>query len=44
MVVDGREGLEASTLEVTLVIDMTSNIVKDPLSHMRVREDGETIL
>ena len=31
-------------LEVTLIIDMTSKIIKDPLNNTRVREQGEPIL
>ena len=31
MVVDSRQGAEASGLEVALVINMTSKVIKDPL-------------
>ena len=44
MSVDRGEGLEVSVLEVALVIDVTSNIIKNPLRHTRVRKEGETIL
>ena len=44
MAIDSRKRVEPSTLEVTLVIDMTPNIVKDPLNHTRVRKQGESIL
>ena len=31
-------------LEVALVIDVISNVVKDPLGHTTVGENGEAIL
>ena len=36
--------MEADALELTLVIDVTSNIIKNPLRHTRVGEDGKAIL
>ena len=36
--------MEADALELALVIDMTSDIIKDPLGHTRVGEDGKTVL
>ena len=33
-----------SVLEVTLVIDVTSKVIEDPLDSTRVREDGNPIL
>ena len=44
MIVDGGEGTETSSLEITLVIDMTPKEVEDPLNQARVREKRETIL
>ena len=42
--VDGGERAEPSALKIALVIDMASNIIKDPLNHTGVREQGEPIL
>ena len=42
--VDGGQGLEANTLELALVTNVTSNVIKDPLGYTRVGENGETIL
>ena len=36
--------MEANALKFTLVIDVTSNVIEDPLGYTRVGEDGETIL
>ena len=44
MTIDSGGGKIAGTLEVTLVIDMTSKVVEDPLDGTRVREDGNPIL
>ena len=44
VVVNGRQGAESSTLEVTLVINMTTKVVEDPLDRMRVGEEGEAVL
>ena len=44
MTIDGQQGMEVSILEVALVINMTSNIVENPLCYTRVREERKTIL
>ena len=44
MIVDSRQGVEASTLEVTLVINVTSKVIKNSLDCTRIREEGKTIL
>ena len=44
MGVDGGKGLEVNMLELALVIDVTSNVIENPLHHTRIGEDGETIL
>ena len=44
MIIDGRKGAELSTLKVALVVNMASEIIKDPLDRTRVREEGEAIL
>ena len=36
--------METSALKVTLIIDMASNIVKDPLNHTRVGKQRKPIL
>ena len=36
--------MEANTLEFALVVNVTSNVIKNPLCHTRVGEDGKTIL
>ena len=42
--IDGGQRLEANTLEFALVMDVTSNIIKNPLCHMRVGKDRKAIL
>ena len=42
--INSGQRLEANMLEFALVINMTSNIIKDPLCHTRVGEDGKTVL
>ena len=44
MSIDSRWGLEVDALELALVINVTSNIIKNPLRHTRVGKDGKTIL
>ena len=44
MIVDGGEGAETSSLEIALIINMTPEIVENPLNRMGVREERETIL
>ena len=44
MIIDGGKGAEPSALKVALVVNMASEIIKDPLNHMRVREEGEAVL
>ena len=44
MTIDSQEEMELSALKVALVIDMTPHIIKDPLNHMRVGKQGESIL
>ena len=43
-IVGGRQGVESYTLEVTLVINMTPKVIKNPLNRTRVREERKTIL
>ena len=38
------EGMKPSALKITLVIDVASNIIKDPLDHTRVGEQRKPIL
>ena len=42
--INGGQRLEVNTLELTLVMDMTSNVIEDPFCHTGVGEDGKTIL
>ena len=44
MIIDSGEGIEASTLEVALIIYVASKVIEDPLNRTRVREKGEPIL
>ena len=43
-IVGGGKGIEASGLEVALVIDMTPEAIKDPLNGTRIGKERETIL
>ena len=42
--IGSRQGAEASSLEVIIVIDMTPEVIKNPLNGTRVGEERETIL
>ena len=44
MVIDGGEGVELSALKVALVIDMTPEVIKDPLNRTGVGGEGEAVL
>ena len=44
MVVDGRQGAESSALEITLVINMTPEVIEDPLNRTGVGEEGKAVL
>ena len=44
VIVDGGEGIEAVLLEVALAINMTPEVIEDPLNGTRVGKERETIL
>ena len=44
MVVNGGKGAKASGLKIALVIDMTTEVIKDPLNGTRVGEERKTVL
>ena len=41
VIVGGGEEMVSCILEVTLIVDVTSKVTKDPLDNTRVREQGE---
>ena len=43
MTIDGRNRLITSTLKLTLVIDMTPKVIKDPFDHTRVRKQRKPV-
>ena len=43
-IVDGRKGAKASGLKVALVINVTPEVIKNPLNRTGVREERETVL
>ena len=43
-VIGNRQGAEAGSLEVTLVVNVTPEVIKNPLNRTRVGEEGKTVL
>ena len=44
MIVGRGEGAKTSGREIALVVDVTPEVIKDPLNRTGVREEGETVL
>ena len=43
-IIDGGKGAEPSALKIALIINMTPEVIKDPLNQTGVGEEGKAIL